>query len=173
MTAHDVRNWTTAFLHTLAVAALASCGTNNPDIPDALVVVEGARRVQYESQEGQSAVSYELTQAYPATATLTEIKGTLALLGWSALGEDIFNPGTASSHVDGWSSFADATVRPEVHVDQWLAQWEDDAGNIAFYTVRYRAPNSNPAARSDVLEVSAAIIPVEAVRAFQQFLEQQ
>ena len=159
MTTHYARILRNVAFCLLAVP-LVLCGGS---VPGALVVVEGARNVRY---DGESSVSYEVSEVHPATDTLEQISSTLSNNGWRPLEEDVFNPGLKSSHVRGWTAFWDATVDPQVYVDQWLAQWEDDAGNIAFYTLQYRSPSADPAERSQILEVSAAGIPAGIAKTF-------
>jgi hypothetical protein len=108
----------------------------------ALAPIQGAAGVSraggaYESFH----VTYSLASDYPAANVINEISSRLATLGWRPLKEDWLNPGTPSSHVRGWREMTvDREGSGRVHLDNWLAQWENDAGDIVIYDFRFSYP---------------------------------
>jgi hypothetical protein len=90
--------------------------------------------------EGTDQLSYQIEVEYPAVSIVSCISTQLAEKGWRPLKEDYWNPGLPSSHVRGWTQFVDASVHPEATVDQWAAQWENAAGNLVWYSMRYVYP---------------------------------
>jgi hypothetical protein len=106
---------------------------------DALVVLDGAidiRRYRHKTA-GSFYVNYCLNETYPAPNSLKQISMRLESLGWKPLDEDFLNPGLPSSHVRGWTEYSEGTTNSAPLVHQWLAQWQDDSGNIAAYTLKY------------------------------------
>ena len=130
--------------------------------PDALVVVDGAQKVECESTAGSYAVTYEVLEPYPAAATLSRIRSELSRLGWQPLAEDFLNPGVLSSHVRGWVSFEDATTAPATQAHQWYGQWEAASGDVVAFGLLYRSPLGGAAIPSTV-GVSGRYLPCEMV----------
>ena len=141
-----------------------------PSMPAYVVVPPGAHDVvSHEENDGRSTCSYTVSAAYPAASVLEAIKSTLAASGWRPLPDDWMNPGLASSHSVGWQYFLDDTVGPTRLVHQWLADWQDETGNLLVYALRYHSsttPGHDPDNRN--LKVVVLYFPksvAEALRA--------
>jgi hypothetical protein len=93
-----------------------------PRHTDVLIVFPGAKGTNWVSLKGIDQVSYPLDVEYPASGIIASISNHLAKKGWQPLQDDVWNPGLPSSHVRGWTHFADATVYPPAAVDSWFAQ---------------------------------------------------
>jgi len=130
---------------------------------DFLVVVSGGTNpifVNY--SDGRQQVTYLCDAAYPAADVLAYIPKELEVNDWKPLKHDFLNPGSASSHVSGWTDFEDGTKHPSVHVFQWVADWEDEAHDVVRYGLDYRSP---VASTRDLraLRVVALYIPAQIV----------
>ena len=123
--------------------------------PEALIVCPGAEHVNWVRFEGTDQLGYQLEIEYPANGVVSCISSQLKKTGWRPLPEDYWNPGLPSSHVRGWAQFVDATAHPDATVDQWAAQWENAAGDVVWYSLRYVYP---PGDRHR-LAVNAGLIP--------------
>jgi hypothetical protein len=111
---------------------------NEPSLPHELVVFPGARAVKPETQSnGTIGVTYELDMPYPATGLLQAVHQTFSAADWRPMVDDWLNPGLASSHSRGWTSFIDGTRKPEMTVHQWMAQWQNVKGDVVLYVLRY------------------------------------
>jgi hypothetical protein len=109
----------------------------------ALIVLDGAKQLSRgPGAYGSFHVAYALAEKYPASNAIQRISSRLKALGWKPLHDDWLNPGLPSSHVRGWTDFVDFTATPMRHVHQWGAQWQDKAGNIVGYDLRYSYPES-------------------------------
>jgi hypothetical protein len=80
---------------------------------------------------------YELREPYPAANVIGKIRAHLEGRGWRPLKEDLLNPGIPTSLVRGWTEYRDATTKPAAMVHEWIGQWEDSSGRIAWYVLRY------------------------------------
>ena len=143
-------------LSTLAVCA--SCGRSHREMsthPEALVVYPGATRVVYAKWQGTDQLSYQVAVEYPAESVLSYISEQLKTKNWRVLVDDYWNPRLQSSQVRGWTQFADATVNPEATVDQWLGEWQNQGGDVAWYSLQYRYPPGD----RQTLVVQAGFIP--------------
>jgi len=151
------------FLLLLAAGAMFCGGCNRGSGSDAehrykaLVVCPGATDILRKKWENTDQVSYRIVVSYPAESVLSCISNKLSQTGWEPLKEDYWNPGFPSSHVRGWTQFADASVQPQSSVDQWLGQWKDGVGSIVWYSLQYRYP---PGDRNH-LTVAAGYIPAD------------
>jgi hypothetical protein len=123
-----------------------------------LIVLPGANEVKFEKSNGADQVSYKLQVDYPAESVLEVIRSRLAKQGWKTLQEDFLNPGLPSSHVRGWTDLEDWSKEPKTHVHQWLAQWQNNSGDIVLYTLQYRYPKDKPPDMRN-LQIHAAYIP--------------
>jgi len=142
MVAHSVIS---RFIRASAVlfCGLTASGQGHQDAPrhtDALVVCQGATETRWTTLEGTEQLSYQIEAEYPASSVVSCISKKLSETGWRPLQKDYWNPGLPSSHVRGWTQFADATVQPSATVDQWAGQWENKAGDIVWYFLRYKYP---------------------------------
>lgn len=108
--------------------------------PEALVVYPGATRVVYAKWRGTDQLSYRVAVEYPADSVLSYISEQLKSENWRVLVDDYWNPGLPSSQVRGWTQFADARVNPEATVDHWLGEWQNQEGDVAWYSLQYRYP---------------------------------
>ena len=129
---------------TAMAVGLTSCG---PSIhqetarhTDALIVCPGAEAVHWVRFDGTDQLNYQMNVQYPADTVISCISQELNKNGWQALKEDFWNPGLASSKARRWTQFTDATVHPEATVDVWSNQWQNPAGDIAWYYLEYRYP---------------------------------
>lgn len=127
---------------TAAVLTATACHVTTvrtDKLPPALVVPDGATDVHPETKaNGETGVTYTVSEVYPAKSLLERIRATLRS-GWTPLQTDWLNPGQPSSHVSGWGEFEDGTRSPTKRVHQWLAQWKDAEGNVVWYALRYES----------------------------------
>jgi len=113
---------------------------DTPRHAEALIVCPGAKQANWLKFEGSDQLSYQIEVEYPASSIVSCISTQLREKGWRPLQEDFWNPGLPSSHVRGWTQSVDATVHPEATVDAWVAQWENEAGDIVWYSLTYKYP---------------------------------
>lgn len=147
----------------IATAVLFSClngcarGTqrDTPRHNEALIVCWGAKPPRSVRFQGTEQLDYQVEVDYPASSIVSCISEQLKEKGWRPLKEDYWNAGLPSSHVRGWTNYVDATVHPEATVDQWAGQWENEAGDVVWYSLRYVYP---PGDRHTVA-VNAGFVP--------------
>jgi hypothetical protein len=106
--------------------------------PDALTLLPNATEVKYYELGGSFQLTYKIATEYPAADLIATISNQLKQGNWQPLKEDYLNPGLSSSHVRGWTSFQDGTKKPPQIVHQWLADWENQAGEVVRYGFRYQ-----------------------------------
>ncbi len=92
---------------------------------------------------GTDQLAYNVKVEYPADSITAYISKKLNENSWQPLKEDFWIPGLRSSQVKGWTHFTDATVHPEATVDAWVTQWQNQAGDVAWYYLRYRYPQQD------------------------------
>jgi hypothetical protein len=135
---------------TLSVAIGTVAQTRQPpsNLPKgsegALIVHPLAKNVEYAEFLGSGHLTYKIAVPYPADTVLQFIAKELSEKGWRPLREDFLNPGLPSSHVRGWTQYADATREPHETVHQWLAQWQNEAQELVWLSIQYRYPESKP-----------------------------
>jgi len=117
----------------LAVTAMSvSCrrGTDaHVALPQELVVIESAKQIRSDRRpDAGIEVLYVADQPFPATGLIERISRALPSQRWHPLTEDWLNPGTPTSHHNGWQSYIDGRKRPNTLVHAWSAQWKDDEG---------------------------------------------
>lgn len=153
MVAHKLR---IATLASVLVFGLNACRhADAAHRTDALIVCPGAEEVNWEQFRGTDQLAYQAKVEYPADRLIACISKKLSENGWQPLKEDFWSPGLPSSQVRGWTQFTDATVHPEATVDSWSSQWQNRAGDVAWYFLQYRYP---PRDRNTVF-VNAGFIP--------------
>jgi hypothetical protein len=138
---------------------------------DALAPIQGATSLSRDGGAFESYwLSYVLKKKYPAADVTQEISTRLKKLGWRPLQEDWLNPGRRLPLVPQWFEFTEelpGTV-PQ-HVDQWTAQWENDAGELIDYTFRYSYPKAGTPDRQ-TLSVFAGWYPADGKAEMQRFV---
>ena len=137
---------------------------------DSLVVFPSASEIKFMKFQGTDQVTYKVQTTYPADEVISFISMKLRRQGWRPLREDYLNPGLPTSHVRGWTEFRDMTTHPETDVHQWLAQWDNKAGDVAWYTLRYRYPEGKSPDLNTLL-VSASYIPSKIAKAMKEDAE--
>jgi len=130
------------------------------DYPDALISLPGARNVRYYQLGGTFHLEYEIVCKYPAMEVIKTISDKLAGNAWKPLRDDWLNPGLPSSHVTGWTHFGDISAKPEREVHQWLADWENEKGELVVYGFVYQYERGK-AKDLDYLEVIAIFVPTK------------
>ncbi len=145
----------TAFLFSSLNGCARGTHQDTPRHDEALIVCPGAKQPRWVKFEGTDQLGYQIEVGYPASSIVSCISGQLKEKGWRPLKEDYWNPGLPSSHVRGWTNFVDATVHPEATVDQWAAEWENEAGDIVWYSLRYVYPPGD----RHTLAVNAGFVP--------------
>lgn len=112
---------TSAFL----LSGLTACGQRTrQDLPQhsqSLIVCPGAKETHWGRFGRTEQLTYQVEVEYPASHIVSCISDQLTAAGWKPLEEDYWNPGLPSSHVTGWTQFADTIVQPQATVDQWAA----------------------------------------------------
>ncbi len=128
-------------LSTAIIIASLGCHSvseSPPRYSRALIVLPNAREVKFGKYNGSDQLSYTVEVEYPASEQISTISKKLAENGWKPLREDWLNPGLKSSHTRGWTDFEDVSRRRDLRVFQWLAQWDDKAGDVVAYAYQYR-----------------------------------
>lgn len=136
------------------------------DLPKGLSLPADASDVKVRRREEATDVAYKVDREFPAEALLKDISDTLSASGFTPMASDWLNPTIPNSHSRGWGPYIDGTVKPNVAVHVWLAQWRDSLGNVVVYQLQYRSklgtssllPNRPD---SDSLSVNAGWIPAE------------
>jgi hypothetical protein len=161
---------TTVIMWILLFVVLASfCGCHKPpakrpeNYPQALILPPSATEVKYYQLGGTFQMTCKVRTDYPAADLIALISNELKQLNWQALKEDYLNPGLSSSHVRGWSSFVGGTKEPNQIVDQWLSDWENQAGEIVRYGLRYQYESVDRKDRRH-LTVTAIFVPAPLVK---------
>ena len=115
---------------------------NLEDYSATLIVFPEAENLVYAKQYGRDAVEYTVKIEYPAPNVVSYVSRNLDNLGYHPLREDYWNPGMGipSAHVRGWTSHQDASVTPNREVRQWIAQWQNENGDLVFGSLRYENP---------------------------------
>jgi hypothetical protein len=145
----------TAFLFSGLNGCTRGTHQDTPRHAEALIVCPGAKQTNWVKFEATDQLSYQIEVEYPASSIVSYISAQLKEKGWRPLQEDYWNPGLPSSHVRGWTQFVDATVHPEATVDAWVAQWENETGDLVWYYLAYRYPPGD----RHTLAVNAGLIP--------------
>jgi hypothetical protein len=131
-----------SLLSLVAIAYIAGCDRSFDKKPknysDALILLPKATEVRYYELGGSFQLTYKIATEYPAADLIATISNQLKQGNWQPLKEDYLNPGLSSSHVRGWTSFQDGTKKPPQIVHQWLADWENQAGEVVRYGFRYQ-----------------------------------
>jgi len=156
--------WFLAFFATAYLCGCDKAPQKKPEnYPDALILLPNATEVKYYQLYGSFQLAYKVKVDYPAADSIATISNELKQGNWNALNEDYLNPGLSSSHVRGWSSFIDGTKKPPQIVHQWIADWENQAGDIVRYGLRYQYENEK---HRDLkhLTVIAVFSPVSLVK---------
>jgi hypothetical protein len=152
----ESKNLACAFALLVLASGLAACRHGSTaQHTDALIVCPGAERVSWEQFQGTDQLAYQVKIEYPADSIIACISKQLSENGWQPLKEDFWNPGLPSSHVRGWTQFTDATVHPEATVDAWASQWQNQAGDIVWYSFRYVYPPGD----RHTLDINAGFVP--------------
>jgi hypothetical protein len=110
----------------------------------ALILSPNATEVKYYELGGSFQLTYKTVNEYPVADLIATISNRLKQDNWQPLKEDYLNPGLSSSHVRGWTSFEDGTRKPPQIVHQWLADWENQAGEVVRYVFQYRYEIGKP-----------------------------
>jgi hypothetical protein len=156
MAAHKL---TPLALADVLLLVLTACGPSThqetPRHTDALIVCPGAEAVSWMRFEGTDQLGYRVKVEYPADSIIACISKKLSENGWQPLQEDFWNSGLPSSHVRGWTQFTDATAHPEATVDAWASQWQNQAGDIVWYSFRYVYPPGD----RHTLTINAGFVP--------------
>jgi ketosteroid isomerase-like protein len=143
----------------LIVLVVSGCsrpspGDSVPLHPDILIVLPGARNVQYQGDYDGS-VSYQLDVAHPATEIISQVRARLEQAGWKAAADDMMNPGEQNSHVRGWANYIDGT-KGDARVFIWAAAWDSPRGDRVEYWLKYEYPkDSGPLNARPPLQVNA------------------
>jgi len=149
---------------------VAACSGQKPDssvLPSTLVVAPGAREVRVETKDdGSIGVSYYVREEYPAEPFLSTVRMALPTSEWRPLPNDWLNPGMRSSHDTGWSQSTDMSEPPPKEVHAWTAQWQDAAGNVVNYMLRYETklsggPRFVSKPETSSLQVTAMWVPAK------------
>lgn len=148
--------------------ALSSCHetqqATGASCSEALVVLPLADNVKCVVRPEQEELSYEVVQEWPATEGLKRIQETLRKQGWRPMLEDFLNPGVPSSHVVGWRSY----LEDDRTVQQWLAQWKNEHGEVVWYALIYKSPEHGEQ-RPTGLSVKAVLFKAPAAKKMQEY----
>jgi hypothetical protein len=142
-------------------------------VEDALAPIQGATGISREGGAFESFwLAYVLKKKYPASDVTQQISTRLKKLGWRLLQVDWLNPGQRLPQVPEWFEFTEEIPgTTPLHVDQWTAQWENDAGDLIDYTFRYSYPKAGTPDRR-TLSVSAGWYPAGGKRQMQQLVQE-
>ena len=136
---------------------------------DILIQLSGAEKVSCDVFKGRERLTYSLTEEYPASKSLDQIRCRLKTLGWTPLDDNYFMPGVPTSHVTGWQKFEDTEIdnKDRVIVHAWSADWTNEQGDIVLYGLKYSYPKDS---RPDLslLQVFAVYFPRLVAEALRQ-----
>lgn len=149
-------------LATIIISCSGGKGSTQECSP-ALVVLPEARNVRCETSPEQQELVYEVSEPWPATQAIETIKNTLQAQGWKPILNDFLNPGVPSSHVVGWQSYQEDDSR----VRQWLGQWNNEQGQVAWYALTYRTAQEGEVALMD-LKVQAVLLEASVANVLQE-----
>jgi hypothetical protein len=78
----------------------------------------------------------------------------------------MLNPSLPASASAGWGSYVEGTKRSQTNVYQWIGQWQDLQGTVAWYTLQYETTIRNePVTRPEgSLHVVAKLLSPEDVK---------
>jgi hypothetical protein len=141
-----------------------------PQLPAGLIVLPDATNIQI-TENNDGAVDYELSELYPAIATIRELTRRLKEDGWRALDYDVLNKSVPTS-MGEWSDFIDRRNRTEgpVREYRWTQQWQNSNRMTAWYQLSYRIPSTEDhpqAPPKGPLRVSGTLLSAETVRRLQ------
>ncbi len=113
-----------------------------------------------------TAVSYELQVPHPAMEVIDSLARQLTQRGWKALETDMANPSLPAAASAGWGSYVDGTKPRHTYVYEWIGQWQDSQGKVAWYTLRYESEIRNEPVRrpEGSLHVIAKVLSPEEVK---------
>lgn len=124
----------------------------------------GARNIQGTERQSWRSISYQIDVPYPAESFLCELTHDPYQKGWRGLRESARNPGLASSLVDGWGDYQNASRQTKTHVHAWSADWLSMDGDVVSYGLTYEYPEDGQPDFS-TLTVVGAFVPAEMFRA--------
>ncbi|HEY0158043.1 MAG TPA: hypothetical protein VGF28_12220 [Thermoanaerobaculia bacterium] len=161
------------FAAACAVLLLACQGESvtPPEVAAALQPYPGSKVLKSGERGAASHVAYEVAVPYPAEPVLEFIRGRLPPR-FRPRNEDFMNPGVPTSHVRGWTDYADHSRKPHSWVHHWAGEWEDSGGNILSYDLMYRSPGAESGGQptSRQLQVMGNYFPREQVDAIKESL---
>ena len=128
--------------------------------PPSLAAPDGASRVSYDRNRGTDQVRYTMETAYPAEGFVEKLNSRMNRDGWTPLKADFVNPELPTAHVIGWVAMTDKRARQHFRVHLWNGEWQNQAGDILVYVLRYRYPETGPT-NLTVMEVIGLYIPPE------------
>lgn len=121
------------------------------------IVLGNAYDIQHQSVNGEEHMVYSVREDYPPEGSLATIFEILRTKGWTPRPEDVFNPGSPSSHVEGWQTFVDGTVTPHKTKHQWIGEWSDEEGRILMYALQFSC-SIEDRVHSSEMKVSIALM---------------
>jgi hypothetical protein len=162
---HRMTGFTFALASGLSLAGAVetgACGTahRNAQANPAMIVLLNATDVHwFDIYDGQ--VHYKVPDGYPANRSVTDIQTRLERLGWHPRERDFLNPGGSSATKATWGE-------TQVNGKQglvWSQQWENSAGDVVWYGLRYsNASKDNP---NGPLDVSVSYLTNDTIRSLQ------
>jgi hypothetical protein len=123
----------------VAVALATTALAQEPPCPESLVVAAGTSDFECRVVGDLHEITYQVRAPYPAAKVIEAVQAELRTKGWLPLADDPLNPGIRSSHVEGWSSFEDDSVKPHCTVYRWMADWVNLDGDILRFAFSYRS----------------------------------
>jgi hypothetical protein len=138
-------------LFTLMLIISIGCAAKMPRPPaglkpniDNIIVIPGVKDFRFENLTTSAEVNCAVLVQYPAQDFITTLRGKLKSHRWIPMENSFLNPGLSSSHVDGWRKYGDPTRGPFLIVYEWVADWENDKGEVITYALRYYYPKDQP-----------------------------
>jgi hypothetical protein len=129
-----VREVRLASILCVGAVLFSACGAaKSPSaVNPAVIVLPDARGVRWaDIYDGQ--VSYQVQESYPAPKVIAELRQRLRELGWHPRTVDILNPSGSSATAGKWGH----VVIEGRTVAAWSEQWENAAGDVVWYGLRY------------------------------------
>jgi len=105
-----------------------------------LLVVAGARSIEWTERDGVDEVRYEIDEVFPPSKTLRALHLGLEASGWRLAKEDPLNPGRPIGEAGGWMRIMDATSARRTEARLWNGAWRYSDGGIIWYQLRYHRP---------------------------------
>ncbi len=130
------------------------------NFPVELTFLPNATNIRYYELGGTFQLIYRIQADYPAGDLIAVVSAELERRKWRPLQEDYLNPGLPSGHVRGWQRFNQPAKNPPQTIHQWLANWENQDGDVMSYGFIYQYDSHGKQDLKD-MTVIAIFVPAQ------------